>query len=210
MALFALGGCSRLATRPPEVSGPASDRAGLESQEYRRREIALRPLRDWRFSGRLAFSSPADSGSGHIDWEQSGQRFDIRLSAPVSRQSWRLRGDAASARLDGLEDGPREADSADELLATQFGFDVPLAALSNWLLGLAADGAVGMMAVDGRGRPLELHQRGWVIRFPDWHSRLPADLPRRVFAERKVPGGQDRVRIVVDRWQVDDDAGHGG
>ena len=86
----------------------------------------------------------------------------------------------------------------------QFGFDVPMQALALWLRGLAAEGEVEEARVDARGRPLELHQFGWVIRFPDWHSMSPADLPRRVFAERVVPGGKDRVRVIVDRWQGDD------
>ena len=122
----------------------------------------------------------------------------------MSRQSWHLVADGSGARLEGLEDGPLRAGTTDELLSAQFGFDVPMQALALWLRGLAAEGEVEEARVDARGRPLELHQFGWVIRFPDWHSMSPADLPRRVFAERVVPGGKDRVRVIVDRWQGDD------
>lgn len=203
-AALALTGCARLATRTPALPSVGEAPAGIGSAAYQQRQSALQPIRDWGFSGRIAFASPEDSGSGRIDWSQQHERLDIRLSAPVSRQSWQLTADASGARLDGLDDGAIQAASADELLAGQFGFAVPLASLGQWLRGLAAEGAVDAARIDERGRPLELRQHGWVIRFPDWHSAAPADLPRRVFAERQVPGGTDRVRVVIDRWQGHD------
>lgn len=204
--LLVLAGCARLTTRPPDLPAVDEAAAGLDSAAYRQRRDALDPLRTWSFSGRIAFASPEDSGSGRIDWTRDGDHSDIRLSAPVSRQSWRLLVDASGARLEGLEHGARLSDSADQLLAEQFGFDVPLAALAQWLRGLAADGSLDEARIDEQGRPLELHQHGWVIRFPDWHSIAPVDLPRRVFAERNVPDGKDRVRVVIDRWQGHGDA----
>ena len=36
---------------------------------------------------------------------RTAARFDVSLSAPVTRQSWRLVGDAGAARLEGLEGG---------------------------------------------------------------------------------------------------------
>ncbi|MCB1560552.1 MAG: outer membrane lipoprotein LolB [Xanthomonadales bacterium] len=204
--LLVLSGCARLTTRPPELPTVDEAAAGTASAAYRARRASLEPMREWSFSGRIAFASPEDSGSGRIDWTQDGDAIDIRLSAPVSRQSWRLIVDPSGARLEGLDDGGRHAESADELLAGQFGFDLPMAALANWLRGLAAAGPVDEARIDESGRPLELHQHGWVIRFPDWHSTAPADLPRRVFAERDVPGGQDRVRVVIDHWRDHDNA----
>src|SRR5690606_1661679 len=110
-------------TRAPQPAGPPS--AAAEAREAQRR-LWLDARPDWELQGRLAVSQAGKGGSGRIDWRQRGPRYEISLSAPVTRQSWRLSGDGAGARLEGLEGGPREGPDASRLLWEATGWIIPV------------------------------------------------------------------------------------
>ena len=156
---------------------------------------------DWQLSGRVAVSNGAQGGSGRIDWQQQGGRYDISLSAPVTRKSWRLTGDASGARLDGIDGGPREAADVEGMLSAATGWDIPVRALVAWVRGIeAGEGAGARTTYASDGLPVSLEQSGWTIEYRDWHPAAadrPA-LPRRIDAN----SGNGRVRLVVDQWDV--------
>lgn len=187
------------------------------------REAALRADTHWSLRGRVALSNGDDGGSGRIDWQQAAARYAVSLSAPITRQSWRLSGDGRSALLEGLEGGPRHGRDPARLLQLSTGWRIPVIALASWLRGARAD-ALGparlQFGVDGR--LLRIEQGGWTIEYRDW--RLPqaaggevTDIPGKpgVAAARDQTGavalphwlqatrGTARVRLVVDHWGAD-------
>lgn len=189
MALL-IAGCASAPQRVADSDGNALERQAA-------RETALMAQDAWSFSGRIAVSNANDSGSGRIEWTQDGGTYEIELRAPVTRRSWRLRGEPGWATLEGLDGGPFEGDSAEQLLAEHVGWNVPLADLAAWVRGARAAGSSDIeFAPDGR--PSRLRQGGWVIEYRGWHESEPL-LPNKVFAQR----GEERVRLLVDRWDVD-------
>ncbi|GAB2511252.1 lipoprotein insertase outer membrane protein LolB [Lysobacter humi (ex Lee et al. 2017)] len=193
-----LAGCAT-----SRVSAPAVAPVEAEARQAAR-EAALQTDRDWGFDGRLAVSTDGKGGSGRIEWRQSAARFDVTLSAPVTRQSWRLSGDGRSARLEGLDGGPRTGPDADALLREATGWDVPVRALTAWLRGLRAPGAPAVTRFDGAGRVAQLAQDGWTITY-SWNAAATGaadDLPSRIDAVR----GPTRVRLAIDRWTDGADA----
>lgn len=197
--LLVLAGCATQAPRPalPAVAG---DPAAHQQQ----RAALLAGMPAWALSGRVALSNGRDGGSGRIDWQQDGPRFDVSLSAPVTRQSWRLRGEpAGQALLEGLGDGPRRGPDARLLLLEATRWDIPVEALSAWVRGVPAnEGAFGDVSVKfgEDGRLSRLVQDGWTIAYDDWQHATgqPVELPHRLTAIR----GESRVRLVVDAWHI--------
>lgn len=168
------------------------DTSALQRQAAR--ESVLADDTTWSLSGRIAVSNAHDGGSGRIDWAQTGDSYRIELRAPVTRRSWRLSGEPGWAKLEGLDGGPFEGDSAEALLAEHVGWTVPLVDLAAWARGARAAGASDVeFAPDGRLS--RLRQGGWVIEYRDWSDGEPL-LPTKVFAQR----GDERVRLLVDRW----------
>ncbi|HEV2606642.1 MAG TPA: outer membrane lipoprotein LolB, partial [Xanthomonadaceae bacterium] len=130
LLILALAAC----VSPPVRRAP--DAALLQAQAAREAALAAHP--DWALSGHIAISDGKDGGSGRIDWKQHGTDFDIRLSAPVTRQSWRLVREGDRVRLEGLEGGTREGTDAQALLYQALGWLVPVDALSAWARGARA------------------------------------------------------------------------
>ena len=194
VAAFMLAAC---ATQPARVPAPADRGQALRADAGRAAVV------DWRLSGRVAISSGRQGGSGRLDWQQEGGRYALALSAPVTRQGWRLSGDAGRARLEGVEGGPREGDDVEDLLREATGWDIPVRAMVDWVRGIAAPrDRHGPARVEyGAGNlPASIEQAGWRIEYGAWYEAgagQPA-MPRRIEARR----ADARLRLVVDDWTL--------
>lgn len=196
-----LAGCASLPA--PGVVGDAA--AGAAAQRQRARALGLADgdcaAPAWTLVGRVALSDGRRGGSGRIEWTQAAGVQQLRLSAPVTRQSWVLDITADGAELRGGAAEPlRDPDPA-RLLRDATGWEVPVAALGCWVRGAAAP-------MPGGGRidygpdllPRRIVQAGWTVEYGGWTSpgadtgALP--LPVRVEVRR----GNSRVRLVVDQW----------
>lgn len=172
----------------------SADAALLAAQAER--EAALARKGAWTLTGRLAVSDGRDGGSGRIEWTQDGEAYRITLNAPVTRQSWKLTGDASFARLDGLEGGPFFGDGAQRLLAEHVGWQVPFSDLIAWMRGARAAGPASIEFGEN-GLPALIAQRGWRIEYRAFNAD-PLPLPTKVFAAQ----GERKVRMQVERWEA--------
>lgn len=188
VVLALLAGCVRAPIRQD------ANAALLQAQAER--EQALAAQLQWSLVGRLAVSDGRDGGSGRIEWAQDGDDFEIRLSAPVSRQSWRLSRQDGLVTLEGVEGGPVVGVDPQRLLWEATGWLVPVDALAAWVRGARAGGSAEI-AFDATGLPALVEQQGWRVEYRAWDQSLPPR-PLRVFANQ----GEARVRLQVDRWDV--------
>lgn len=206
LACAGLWGCQTIARQP----AAAPDRAAADAAQQARASALGLASADcaapgWGMSGRVALSNGKQGGSGQLEWSQGLGTLHMLLSAPITRQNWVLEVDAlGAATLQGLPDGPLRGDDAAQLVREATGWDIPVAALGCWLRGVAAaEDALGAAWIDFGADllPLRIEQGGWTVDYSGWkpdpYTRLP--MPSRINAQR----GQDRVRLVVDRWGLE-------
>jgi outer membrane lipoprotein LolB len=197
--MLALAACSSVDTRSvtaPEAVAVVSAEAAA-AEQARQEQLLSQP--QWQFQGRAAISKGRDGGNGRLDWQQNGPQYRVELSAPVTRQSWVLTGDAGQARLEGLAGGPRLGADAALLLREATGWDIPVALLMDWVRGLPAQGqSPEQFSQDARGRPRALQQAGWTIHYLDWYEPqgTVSALPKRIEAS----SGDAKVRLIIDQW----------
>lgn len=187
--LLAIAACAS----PPLRRAP--DAALMQAQLAREAALASHP--GWSLSGRIAISNGHDGGSGRIDWIQHGADFDIRLSAPVTRQSWRMVREGGRVRLEGLEGGTLEGSDAEALLYQALGWDVPVDALAAWVRG-AREGSGGLLSFGADGLPAQLNEDDWLVEYRAWNEDGDPRLPKKIFASQ----GDAQVRLSVDRWNA--------
>lgn len=208
VVVIALAGCATVgggtsqAAITPLAAFDAPVAAELGAREAARR-AQLAPggrclAADRTLSGRVAVRNGQEGGSGRLDWRQAGGTLAVELSAPVTRQGWRLTVDADGARLEGAEGGVRTGPDATALLREVTGWQVPIEALACWLVGVPADPAQAGVAElgfrTGPGAPpvlAQIRQDGWEILLDGWS---PEGVPARLTAQR----GDVSLRLVVD------------
>ncbi len=185
LCVIGLGACA------PALQRPA---AAADEQAQAQREAALAARPDWSLVGRVAVSQAGEGGSARIEWSQRGKDFDIKLAAPITRQSWTLSRHGGLARLDGLDGGPREGADAELLLREATGWQLPVDTLAAWVRGARADAGAALES-DPQGRPALIRESGWTVEYRDWNPGDPP-MPAKLFA-RKDPAS---VRLVIERW----------
>ncbi len=190
--LFAsLAACApmRVKTHAPTAADEAAQQA---------REAASARHAHWSLAAHIGVSNGHDSGSGELDWRQDGDTYTFTVRAPVTGKTWKLSGDAAHARLEGVESTPIESDDAEVLLRERVGWDVPLAALRAWVRGLRAPVVPARVSFDESGLPATIEQSGWNVEYRDWYTDRNPPLPRRVFATR----GATRVKMAIESFDI--------
>lgn len=185
-----LAGCA-----PAPVRRPA-DQAALSAQAAR--EARLAGTDRWVVEGHLAVSNGRDGGSGSLTWTQDGSRYDFELRAPITGKSFRLRGGPDGAVLEGIEGGPLRGPDAEALMRKALGWEVPLADLRAWVLGLRAPGSAARLQFGEHDLPSLLQQDGWTVDYRAWDLARQPPLPQKVFASQPPY----KIRLSIDSFQL--------
>jgi len=183
--LAILAGCASNAPRRPTAPLPSD----------------LQQLDRWSAHGRIAVSGPAGGGSGSFDWQQQATTAQVQIRGPVGIGSVHLQvdGDAEhpQLKLQTADGKTLESDAAWSELEARLGAPVPAGNLRFWMLGLAAPGEHEWREQDADG-VTRLMQDGWQIDYQNYSTDPGLKVPMRI----RASGGEARVRIVIDRWQL--------
>ena len=170
------------------------DSAAYALYEVRRETLAS--LDAWSLKGRLAVSNEEDGGSGTLRWHQSGASNRLDFHGALGRGAWSLESNDEGARLQ-LADGRSYAyDNLKDLVRKQFGWHVPVEALSWWVRGLEAPGGIEQRSMGEGGELAELQQSGWVIEFVRYHEQDGVLLPSKMIARQNGK----TVKLAVREW----------
>lgn len=184
------------ACAPARVKQNAATPAALAAQQAR--EAGLAPRARWTLNAQFGVSNGRDGGSGDLEWRQDGASYSFTVRAANGRVV-RLAGDAERAVLEGVEDQPVVDRDPERLLRERVGWDVPIAALRDWVRGLRAPGAQADLTFNEAALPATMQQDGWRIEYRDWFVDRNPPLPRRVFAS----SGKNRVKLSIEAWSFD-------
>ena len=165
---------------------------------FEARSDQLAGLSDWNMEGRLAVSNGKDGGSGHFSWTRNSGDSQMDFHGALGRGAWRLVAGAGGAELK-LADGTiHHADSIDQLVRLQVGWEIPVDKLSWWVRGLAAPGEYQERSIDEAGNLSELLQDGWTIEYSRYRTFEGISLPVKLVARQ----ADWKVKLAVRNWQL--------
>ncbi len=158
------------------------------------RVIVLQALDHWSFSGRAAVAVGTQGWQASLDWRQHGADTEAHLAGPLGVGATLLK-----LTPDGLSvDGGQSGAEALAQLQDRLGFDLPIASLRYWVLGVPAPGEPSDLVRNPADRAQELRQAGWTIAYDRYVPVAGDVLPTRLVLTRDLV----RVRIVVDHWDM--------
>lgn len=184
---LALAACGGSPVRP-QIPGQVN----LERQRH------AMEITEWSFSGRVALSDGKDGGSGSLDWQQDDAVTKLQFRAALGRGAWQLDAAPGTAVLKTGKGEVYSSDDAGALVSEHIGWQVPMAALPYWVLGLATPGYGADLETDEWGLPEQLSQLGWEISYNRWNHDYQLSLPVRITARK----GNYSFKLVVRDWHL--------
>jgi len=187
-------------------AAPRGERPDDPAAAWAQHRDRVETIESWRVEGRLSVRGSqegrrsAAGGTVGFDWhEQPGAGFRLDLAGAWGQSVARVQADGRRARLDVGDGRVFVGTDARQLLADVYGWDIPVAGLRRWLLGLAGEGAdPASYELDRRGRLASLEWREWLVEYRRYRQVDGLDLPVDLVATRADGGA--RLRVIVDRW----------
>jgi len=156
-------------------------------------------IHQWKISGRFGAQTESDSWNGSINWTQDSDKYNIKISGPLSSGSFSLYGDAELSTLKLSKDEVFEATDPDVLMETYTGLRLPIKFLRHWIVGLPSPmNNQPQIALNEEGQISRLSQKGWDISFKRYEKINNVFLPKKIFLENT----EFDVRLVIGRWQI--------
>ena len=145
------------------------------------RETILNRIQSWQINGKIGVQTAQDSGSATVDWIQNQQNYSVSLLGPLGTNGLKLSGQPGKVTLD-MSDGKHfTASNPEELLAKQWGFNLPVSYLRYWIRGLPVPSLPVNSQFDTSHRLTDLMQQGWHVQFLSYTRQNNVDLPSVVY-----------------------------
>lgn len=189
------------------LAGCASTRQAAPDPEstWQERRARLQALDEWQADGRLSVRVERDGGQANFTWIQAGGTYRLRLTGPWGQGGAVLEAGQGAAELDAAEGRHYRGANARSLLASVYGWDIPVGGLRYWLVGLPGEG--NEYSLDRFGRLDRLTWNEWEIVYESYRRIQGVELPTDIRVERDA---ETRVNIAIDEWGVGGDASDDG
>ena len=157
--------------------------------------LCVPALADTAFSltGRISIRHQESAYHGTLNWQHTQASDELALAGPIGQGMAELRRDSYGAVLQ-LPNGERyEAATLDDLAERLFGAPLPIAALPDWIRGIAPQAHR-----DAQQRPARLVLPDWTV---EWLRYDDAGRPQLLSLESATVG----VRLRIDSWSESPD-----
>lgn len=165
---------------------------------WKERQLTLNRLQNWQLNGKIGVQTARDSGSASVDWKQNHQQFIISLSGPLGSGGLKLTGHPGIVTLDTSDGKHFSANSAEQLLSKQWGWNLPVSHLNYWVRGLPAPSSAYTSQLDSSQRLSELVQQGWHVQFMSYTRSGNIDLPDKI----SITSPTLKTKIVIYDWKL--------
>ncbi len=170
------------------LSGCATQQSKLSS---------IQELERWRATGKLGIRNFDSAKSVNFSWENTSEfEFKIRLYGALGLGTAELKQSNGYIELSN-KDGVRQAPTAEELLMSELGWQIPVSGLKHWIKGSAAPSTIEAQERYPDGNLKTLQQEGWEIRFKKYQQMGNLQLPQKIIASRDSL----KLTLVVKTWK---------
>lgn len=187
-----LTGCS---TVTPPSTKPEKPIAQIS---WKDRQAALERLRNWQLNGKIAIQTAQDAGSATVDWIQNRSSYQISLYGPLGSHGIKLAGQPGHVTLDTSDGKHFTANNAEQLLAKNWGWNLPVSNLTYWVRGLPVPTSTYSSHFDNSNRLTSLQQQGWNVQFLGYTNEGAIDLPSKI----SITSATFKTKIVIYQWKT--------
>ncbi|WP_144391501.1 lipoprotein insertase outer membrane protein LolB [Pleionea sediminis] len=171
-SMLLVTGCSLFKTQQLEIP------ANLTAEG---RVKFLSQLEYWHLDGRIGIIANGESESANISWTQSGENSKLRIYGALGATYALVHTKPGYAKLELSDDEVYEGTNAQYLLWEKTGWNIPVDALREWLLGLPNNAP--SFELNDKGYVKSIEFQNWAINFQLYDSYRGLDMPRKLKAK---------------------------
>lgn len=188
---ISLTACSTLPVSPvSETATPASQQ----------RLQTLATVQRFTLEAKLAVQYSGKGYTARLDWQHDGQEDHMRIFSPLGQQVALIHRTAQSVTLTDQSGKQHQANDVASLTERLLGWRLPLAGLSQWVLGIPHPDSPFQASYLASGEPATLTQDDWRIEYADYHgvafNGMLASLPHTTRLQQK----DVRLKLVIQHW----------
>ncbi|MCK5903346.1 MAG: outer membrane lipoprotein LolB [Cocleimonas sp.] len=167
-----------------------------------RQQRMLRSAR-WELQGKVGMRYKTDHWSFGVNWDQKGKNNSvINIQNPFTGATVALITQKKNSVTLKSADGKIYQDTnAERLLKRQTGIELPLDGLVYWARGVTAPQyPKGAVILDAIGRPQQITQANWVIKYPRYTDSSADAFPKKIVLSRKK--NAIYVKMIAKKWKI--------
>ena len=177
------------------IAPPAS-----ENSDWSRQRDQLQELDSWELRGRVNVRYDNESHTPRIIWLQQNVDYNIRLWGTFNAGATEIVGRPGFVTME--NDGQTlSANSPEDLILEQLGYELPVSQLNYWIKGLPAPESEAQLVFNELNQLTTIQQADWTINLSDMRQYGALSLPRRVELTR--PRNAIRLRFIGLNWTGD-------
>ena len=200
-----LGGCtSQQRSLKPVVKAKPKPAKTVSTKEalWQKRQQQFARMASWNMDGKVAMRYKTDNWSFGVNWAQKGKNSVINIKNPFTGATVALLTQNNKKVTLKASDGKTYQDTnAERLLKKQANIELPLEGLVYWARGTTAPQyPKGNVVLDAMGRPKQITQANWVIKYKRYKGNAYNSLPKKIILTRKKDAVY--VNMVAKKWKT--------
>lgn len=185
-----LGGCASM--------HKTAEMQTMPKQTWALRLQQLSRLKNFEAEGVLSVYYQKKLTIANFDWQQMGDRYQIKLSGPWGLGSETLTGRPGQVSLMRSSRERYTAVSPQALLSQQLGLHLPVEALIFWARGMPAPLHPTHVKFNDFNQIVALKQASWLVELSQYRVVKTDTLPTKL----QINGKKLKLRIVVNKWKI--------
>ena len=201
-----LGGCtSQQSSVKPMVKAKPQPIKIVSTKEalWQKRQQQFARMASWNMDGKVAMRYKTDNWSFGVNWAQTGKNNSvINIKNPFTGATVALLTQNNKKVTLKAADGKTYQDTnAERLLKRQANIELPLEGLVYWARGITAPQyPKSNVVLDAKGRPKQITQANWVIKYKRYKDNAYNSLPKKIILTRKKDAVY--VNMVAKKWKT--------
>ena len=193
LLLLAVSLLSACATQLPKID------SGLKSQLWLEHQIAVSAIQSWNIKGRMAVKNEKESGTVTLLWNQFLSNYELRFIAPLGQGTYILTGSPGGVAMKGPKNKTMRAETPEQLLRDELGWDVHLNGLRYWIRGLPEpDMKYSKLLLDNKGRLTNIEQSGFNVSVSRYTEQGSVSLPEKL----TIKSDKIQLKVVIQNWEI--------
>lgn len=191
LSVLMLASCSTVPA--PPVSANATPQVLQRSQR-------LMAVQQFSLEAKLAVQYAGKGYTARMEWQHHGQEDHMRIFSPLGQQVALIHRSPSLVTLTDQSGKQHQASDVASLTERLLGWRLPLAGLSQWVLGIPHTSSPFQASYLETGAPATLTQDDWRIDYDDYRQTPLHDHQELLPYTIRLQQNDVRLKLVIQHW----------